>query len=305
VKLLAPYLTDENQADLVADTRQKNRREVEELLARRFPKRDALDSVRKLPAPQPAPLPLNLRETARHPGPQLQPPPVPAAPLAPAVQPGTAPLGPADVTPAARQRPAVTPLAPDRYQFTFTGDRETREMLELARDMLRHALPGGDTAAIVKRALRSLLEDLARAKFAATERSRTSGATDPRSRHVPAHVRRAVWLRDQGCCAFVGESGHRCRERGYLEFHHVVPYASGGPTTVDNLQLRCRTHNAFEAERDFGERRPRGEWDVARMPGVAVAAWTTRPRTSPGGGGPQTAGRYQPTVPSAQTTSGP
>jgi hypothetical protein len=63
---------------------------------------------------------------------------------------------------------------------------------------------------------------------------------------VPATVRRKVWARDDGQCAFVGIDGH-CAERGFLEFHHVVPFAEGGSTTVDNLELRCRAHNAYEA----------------------------------------------------------
>jgi hypothetical protein len=41
-------------------------------------------------------------------------------------------------------------------------------------------------------------------------------------------------------------------ERGLLEFHHVVPHADGGEASVQNLQLRCRAHNALEAERHFG-----------------------------------------------------
>lgn len=68
-----------------------------------------------------------------------------------------------------------------------------------------------------------------------------------RSRHVPAAVRRVVWSRDQGRCAFVGERG-RCTETGRLEFHHLVPFADGGPTSAENLALRCRAHNAYEME---------------------------------------------------------
>jgi hypothetical protein len=59
------------------------------------------------------------------------------------------------------------------------------------------------------------------------------------------------WARDEGRCAFVGDAG-RCTERGFLEFHHVVPFAEGGATDAANLQLRCRAHNAFEAEEWFG-----------------------------------------------------
>jgi hypothetical protein len=61
-----------------------------------------------------------------------------------------------------------------------------------------------------------------------------------------------VWARDQGRCGFVGTEG-RCEETGRLEFHHVVPFAQGGPTTESNLQLRCRVHNAFEAGEIFGD----------------------------------------------------
>lgn len=48
----------------------------------------------------------------------------------------------------------------------------------------------------------------------------------------------------------------RCTETGFLEFHHVVPFAEGGETTVANLELRCRAHNAYEAEQWFGARQP-------------------------------------------------
>jgi 5-methylcytosine-specific restriction endonuclease McrA len=68
-------------------------------------------------------------------------------------------------------------------------------------------------------------------------------------------VKREVWKRDGGQCAFVGMSG-RCTERGFLEFHHLRPYADGGATVTENLELRCRAHNMYEAERYFGSRLP-------------------------------------------------
>lgn len=80
-------------------------------------------------------------------------------------------------------------------------------------------------------------------------------ATKRDSRHIPAAVRRAVWTRDGGQCAFVGTGG-RCTETGFLEFHHVVPYAIGGRANIENIELRCAAHNAHEAEQSFGERRP-------------------------------------------------
>ena len=100
-----------------------------------------------------------------------------------------------------------------------------------------------------------LLSDLERAKLAATERPQTSRPPIAGSRHIPAAVRREVWKRDGGQCAFVGTHG-RCSERGYLEFHHLEPYAVGGPAVVDNIALRCRAHNVHEAEQYFADRLP-------------------------------------------------
>jgi len=169
----------------------------------------------------------------------------------------------------------VTALAPDRYQLTFSVGGETREKLLFARDLLRHAIPSGDPAAIVDRALTALLRNLAREKFGAIEQPRSRrGPANPSSgsRHVPAEVKRAVWVRDLGRCAFVGRHGRRCGERGFLEFHHVQPHAAGGPATPENIQLRCRAHNGYEADLFFGpgSRPP----VVATRPGPSCVAAT-------------------------------
>jgi 5-methylcytosine-specific restriction endonuclease McrA len=71
-------------------------------------------------------------------------------------------------------------------------------------------------------------------------------------RTIPAAVKRAVWQRDEGRCTFTGFGG-RCRETGGLEFHHCLPVGDGGPATVENLRLMCRSHHAHESERWFGE----------------------------------------------------
>jgi hypothetical protein len=73
-------------------------------------------------------------------------------------------------------------------------------------------------------------------------------------------------LRDLGRCAFVARSGHRCNERRFVEFHHVDPYALGGEATVDGIQLRCRTHNAYEGRLYFGDRRRERELAPEQVP---------------------------------------
>jgi hypothetical protein len=88
--------------------------------------------------------------------------------------------------------------------------------------------------------------------------SKTAQTQDdrPPSRHIPNAVKRAVWRRDGGQCAFVAVTGRRCSERNFLELHHIRPYALDGSATVGNISLRCRRHNQYEADLLFGPRDP-------------------------------------------------
>src|SRR2546423_8306591 len=55
----------------------------------------------------------------------------------------------------------------------------------------------------------------------------------------------------RGRCAFIGPQG-RCPATAFLEYRHVVPFAAGGDSSATNLELRCRKHNQYEADRYFG-----------------------------------------------------
>jgi hypothetical protein len=250
VRLLAPDLTAENRDELLALASGKGRREVEKLLAHRRPRADVPFSIRRLRTPlpvatgnTPAALTVSSAPPASDAGVAGASPHDCAttrgfvAPPSASALPGQAAPGPATSPDLGPSR--VTPLAPNRYEIRFTASEATCEALQLAKDLLRHALPDGDTDAIVLRALRLLVEDLARKKFAATTRPGTPRGTRKDSRTVPAEVRRVVSLRDAGRCAFVAGDGRRCGERGFLEFHHVRPFAEGGEATVANMQLRC------------------------------------------------------------------
>lgn len=228
ISLLAAHLTDENHAPLIDATRHASKRDVARLVASLHAQPDIQASVRRLPAPDP---PANLA-----PAPVLLPPASVQAPAIPA-------------------RPAaMAPLAPDRYLLRVTLSGDTQAKLNRARDLLRHVSPTGDLAFVLDRALTALIDDLERRKTGRVSRPSRGRTRDGRSRgrHVPAAVRRDVWTRDKGQCAFVGPRG-RCSETGFLEYHHVVPYAKGGASDAANLELRCRAHNALEAIREFGE----------------------------------------------------
>jgi 5-methylcytosine-specific restriction endonuclease McrA len=159
-------------------------------------------------------------------------------------------------------RPAIKPLAPEQYLVKFTASRAMHEKLREVQALLRHQVPSGDVAEIFDRALTLLLAEVRKTRHAANARPRTTQRTANTGRHVASAEKRKVWARDGGQCAFVGAEG-RCTERGFLEYHHVIPFADGGRTDASNLQLRCRAHNGFEAERWSGTR----EEDLIREAG--------------------------------------
>ena len=245
VRLLAPHLTPANHGDLLAAARYMSKRQVEELVAQLHPQPSVTSSIRRLP--------MSIHESSSTTSATTKWIEGPGSPPDGLRQPAVAPSIP---TPPARP-PVVEPLGSRRYRVQFTASTATCDKLRLAQDLLRHQIPDGDLGEIMDRALTLLLGTLARQKFAATDRPRqrpASGNDGPTgSRHIPAEVRRTVWLRDGGRCAFVASTGRRCGERGFLEFHHVVPYGAGGAATSDNIQLRCRAHNGYEATLYFAE----------------------------------------------------
>ena len=245
ITLLAGHLTDDNLDALLQATRHQSKRDVERIVASLQPHPHVPPSVRRLPDLAKTP-----SHQARAHGGTAPSIGNSAGPVSPSSR-TFAPAGSLPRRPARRRRDYVAPISAERYLVRVTIDGKTYRKLGRARDLLRHVIPNGDPAAILDRALTVLVEQLEKAKISLTRRPRRSAARSSRSRRVPAAVRRAVWQRDQGRCAFVGTLG-RCPETGFLEFHHVVPYAAGGTTTTDNLQLRCRAHNAYEATNYFG-----------------------------------------------------
>ena len=252
VCLLRPVMTEANVTDLLNRACHQLKPEVERLVAHVRPQPAVATAVHKRPVPRSAPATDGAAiVTAGEASP-------------PARASADPPAEPSRLVPHGTTRPvAIKPLAPDIYKVQFTLSSAGYQQLRRAQDLLRHTIPNGDAGVILERALAVLVEQLERKTLAAAQRPQPArgSQTQTRSRHIPAAVRRDVWRRDSGRCAFVGTHG-RCAERGFLELHHVIPFADGGVATAGNIQLRCRAHNQHEADRwcgaDIVKNRPPG-----------------------------------------------
>jgi hypothetical protein len=138
----------------------------------------------------------------------------------------------------------------------MTVKRAFIEDLEQAKALLSHKMPGAKLEDVFHECLRLAISvHLKRKRGGDRPRKgapkvKPPGTVEPRT--PPADVKREVWARDGGKCAFVADDGRRCDSTHQVEYHHVVPWPRG-PSTVENIQLRCKCHNIFEAERELGK----------------------------------------------------
>jgi len=142
------------------ERRGKTRRQVEELLAARFPRPDVREQISRLPVrAQLAAVPIEAnvlasRVSGASSSPSIAPeiaaiptnavPVVPIVPIVPVV-----PVVPV-VADARRRARELEPLSADRFGVHFTADAELRDLIERARALASHRLPNGDLAGLMR-----------------------------------------------------------------------------------------------------------------------------------------------------------
>ena len=244
---LSRHLTPENAEGLIAAARGKSKLEIQWLLAERFPKPGTLSWTATC-APErifEGTSPLPEAEAAKN-----LPSPVPvAATHAPA------PAG---------NRSWVEPLDAETCEMHFPVKRSALERLQYLQELLGDVPAAQDIGEIFDQSLEARIQQLEKRMFASTANPRNGCHRSANPRYIPAPVKRLVVKRDGKQCTFVSDAGHRCSAKGRLEFDHILEFARGGESTVDNLRLRCRAHNQYEAERTFGAEFMRHKREAAR-----------------------------------------
>ncbi len=227
LRLLAPHLTAENHADLLRRAAGRSKEEIALLAASIAPRPPVPATIRKLPS-RPTLHELALAEAA--PGPDA-PPVAVAAPV-----------------------PALIPIAEDTYKLQLSISREFREEVREAQELLQHRVPDGDLAKILRTALRLLVTEVKKTRFAVGRKPRGTAeeSVETDSRHIPDPIKRAVYQRDGGQCTFTDERGKRCEEKGGLEFDHLQGFARTHRHETRLLRLLCHAHNQHAAEQMYG-----------------------------------------------------
>jgi len=183
--------------------------------------------------------------------------------------------------PPARPEPRdeTVPLTASLSRLHVTVSRQFLAKLDAARDALSHSHRGASIEQILEVGLDLVIERSAKRKGLVKKplkNPRPSSGDD-----IPAHVKRAVWIRDGGRCQWPLASGGICGSTCRVQFHHREERALGGPPTIKNVQILCDVHNPLASRLTFGD-----EWmdqftnkggrnggpPCAKEP---VAAWST------------------------------
>jgi hypothetical protein len=289
---LAPHLHADNVDELLARAVHRSKRDIEMLVATLAPRPDVPSLMRRLPTPTAGPTVgsaelgpggVGIREVAEQSAPIDTGILASASSASASPESGAAPAVAPIAT--ARATAVMQPLAPSRYKVQFTADEDLHAKITRAQALLRHQIPDGDLAAVVDRAMTLLVRELERVRFAATSAPR-KGEDEvdpaPSSRRIPDPIKRAVWQRDEEQCTFRDRDGRRCPARERLEYHHLIPFARGGDHSASNITLRCSSHNAHQADHDFGAdfmaRHRRGSPAERARPSIDVRDETTEQR---------------------------
>jgi GLTT repeat (6 copies) len=186
LSLMRKHASCETAAELFEMCRRKTARQVEALLAARFPRPDVPDSMRRLPVRSMATLDVESSTVhARGQVPQREAPLAASTdgpPLA-ASNDGQR-LGEKPAPEAAKPR-RLEPLSADRFGVHFTADRQFRELLERVRGLAGHRLPNGDLMTLLKRGLEAYERELERDRFAIGRKPRAARIATTSSASTP------------------------------------------------------------------------------------------------------------------------
>jgi hypothetical protein len=192
---LGPYLNPENASESFDACRGKTRRQVEHLLAARFPRPDVREQIRRLPVRAGMPGVVSADQMTSS---QAQPPEPGEIRKAAGAQPevtdqrrvaagaemtemagipaghGRGTGGPPASSGARRRE--LEALSADRFGVHFTADVELRDLIERARALASYRLPKGDLASLMKLALTAFVQQEEKRRFAVGSKPRKSVA---------------------------------------------------------------------------------------------------------------------------------
>lgn len=177
LRLLAPHLNPNNCAELLAKAAGRSKDEIAEVVAALAPRPVPPTMMRKLPDRQQlidcAPVRVPLKEIA-------------LASL-PASESTTLRLAASQPRP---PPPAIVPVAAETFKLQIAISRQFRDELREAQALLRHRIPDGDLGTVLQAAVKLLVAEVKKERFAVGRKARSQAEpNNTHSRHIPDAIK--------------------------------------------------------------------------------------------------------------------
>ena len=153
----------------------------------------------------------------------------------------------------------------------FTLDQELQEIVEEFRNLQGFQSQGRDRSylELFKRMGRIALEATKKKKGILTKTSPAESKdvanqiinpansqirNNSHSRAIPKRLKAQLWQKHDSRCAYVDpKTQNPCNSRFGLQVEHIKPFALGGLTRPENLELLCPAHNQLRAVQQYGQ----------------------------------------------------
>ncbi|MBK7963685.1 MAG: HNH endonuclease [Bdellovibrionales bacterium] len=165
----------------------------------------------------------------------------------------------------------------ESVRIELTLSKEQMEIVERAKALLSHALPGATLAEVIvslaERYVRTRVETKCKTTCKPQSESESVTSTETRTeteaksrtaqgstsategtwrqrrefsrQAIPAAVKKSVLGRSQRCEFWDAKTGKVCGSKRFLEVDHIQPRFAGGGNESSNLRVLCSSHNKF------------------------------------------------------------
>jgi 5-methylcytosine-specific restriction endonuclease McrA len=153
------------------------------------------------------------------------------------------------VNPRARPKERIKPVAKDLAELkgvclTPEAEENVRVLLELLSQRKQKAATLSEVIDWATKVCRDKFDPERKAKRSLKRKSVSGKPEGKLGRHpILDSVKHQVVSKKGFQCWHVGTDGHRCEEKRWIDFHHIIEVWLGGLNTVDNLELLCDRHH--------------------------------------------------------------
>jgi 5-methylcytosine-specific restriction endonuclease McrA len=151
----------------------------------------------------------------------------------------------ADIAPATKVTERVRPITSDLFEFrcpiSKTTEAKARRVKEVLAQMKQRNVPMGEALEAVFEAFLEKHDPVRKAERAVSRKPRQLVSKPVGV--IPTQVRHEVNRLDGGQCTYVDPRSGRCRNRQWLDLHHVRPKYLGGRHETANLITLCGAHH--------------------------------------------------------------